>query len=74
MKNSIILLLIFFITSGSAYACPMCMGTNPNDKYYLYVIGVFILLIYFPMFYMFKTFMKFKNINNSKETLPSAQE
>lgn len=53
------------ITAGQALACPSCMGNNPNDKYYLWVIGAFVLLIYFPMFYLFKTFMKFKNINNN---------
>lgn len=44
-------------------ACPMCIGDGPNDKYYLWVIGIFILLIYFPMFYLFKTFMKYKDVN-----------
>lgn len=68
MKNKIhALVLMTFITSGELYACPMCAGQNPNDKYYLYVVGVFILLIYIPMFYMFKTFIKFKNINNNEE-------
>jgi phosphotransferase system glucose/maltose/N-acetylglucosamine-specific IIC component len=52
------------ITAGQALACPNCMGSNPNDKYYLYVVGVFVLTIYFPMYYLFKTFKKFKNINN----------
>lgn len=51
--------------SGNALACPMCMGSNPNDKYFLWVIGAFILAIYFPMFYLFKTFIKFKNVNNN---------
>lgn len=54
------------ITSGELMACPMCAGQDPKDKYYLYVVGVFILLIYFPMFYLFKTFIKYKNINNSQ--------
>lgn len=50
-------------TSGELLACPGCMGTNPNDKYYLWVIGAFILLIYIPMFYMWKTFIKHKDVN-----------
>ena len=53
------------ITSGQALACPMCVGTNPNDKYYLYVIGVFVIAIYYPMYYLFKTFKKFKDVNNN---------
>ena len=55
---------LILITSGQALACPMCSGSSPNDKYFIYVIGVFILVIYFPMFYLFKTFMKFKDVNN----------
>ncbi|MFA6237432.1 MAG: hypothetical protein WC635_08915 [Bacteriovorax sp.] len=60
-------LTIFFlslIASGDLLACPMCAGQDPRDKYYLYVIGVFVLFIYFPMFYLFKTFIKHKNVNN----------
>lgn len=58
--------VLFFslITSGELMACPICMGQDTKDKYYLYIIAIFTLLIYFPMFYMFKTFLKFKNINN----------
>ena len=58
-------MILTLITSGEALACPMCSGSSPNDKYYLYVIGVFILAIYYPMFYLFKTFMKFKDVNNN---------
>ncbi len=58
-------LVLGLITSGELMACPMCSGQDPRDKYYIYVVGAFILLIYFPMFYLFKTFMKYKNINNS---------
>ncbi|MBP9681464.1 MAG: hypothetical protein KBD76_08665 [Bacteriovorax sp.] len=61
------LLSVFILTlihSGGLMACPMCSGQDPRDKYYIYIVGVFILLIYFPMFYMFKTFFKLRNINN----------
>jgi phosphotransferase system glucose/maltose/N-acetylglucosamine-specific IIC component len=54
------------IISSELMACPMCSGQDPKDKNYIYVVGAFILLIYFPMFYLFKTFMKYKNINNSE--------
>ena len=67
MKKISLILAIILITSGQAYACPMCMGDSPNDKYYLYVIGAFIVAIYFPMFYLFKTFIKFKNVNNNTD-------
>jgi phosphotransferase system glucose/maltose/N-acetylglucosamine-specific IIC component len=63
LKKIFFLFTLSLITSGQALACPMCMGTNPNDKYFLYVIGVFILLIYIPMYYLFRMFMKFKNVN-----------
>ena len=65
MKRRLTLIFITMLTiSGNALACPMCIGNNQNDKYYLWIIGIFILVIYFPMFYLFKTFMKFKNVNN----------
>lgn len=67
MKKISLIAILVLITSGQAYACPMCMGDSPNDKYYLYVIGAFILAIYFPMFYLFKTFIKFKNVNNNTD-------
>ncbi|MDO9181614.1 MAG: hypothetical protein Q7U04_04360 [Bacteriovorax sp.] len=63
-KKIATILFLSFIASGELLACPMCAGQDPRDKYYIYVIGAFILLIYFPMFYLFKTFMKYKNINN----------
>ena len=63
-KKLTAILFLSFITSGNLFACPMCAGQDPRDKYYIYVIGIFILLIYFPMFYLFKTVMKYKNINN----------
>ena len=55
------------ITSGELMACSLCSGQDPRDKNYIYVIGVFVILIYIPMFYLFKTFMKFRNINNSNQ-------
>lgn len=66
-KKLVSILFLSMITSGELLACPMCSGQNPKDKYYLYVIGVFILLIYFPMFYMFKTFIKLRNVNNQDQ-------
>ncbi len=68
MKKLLLGLVLTFMFSDEVFACAMCMGSNPNDKYYLYVIGAFILIIYFPMFYLFKTFYKYKNINNQKDS------
>ena len=65
IKKISLIMTLTLITSGQALACPMCTGSNPNDKYYLYVIGAFIVAIYYPMYYLFKTFMKFKNVNNN---------
>lgn len=64
IKKIISILFLTTMASGELLACPMCSGQDPRDKYYIYVIGVFILGIYFPMFYLFKTFMKYKNVNN----------
>lgn len=66
LKKLSLITTLFLITSGQALACPVCMGSSPNDKYYLWVVGAFILVIYFPMFYLFKTFIKFRNINNTE--------
>jgi len=74
MKKYLPLFILLLITSGEALACPMCMGNNPNDKYYLWVVGVFVLAIYFPMFYLFKTFSKFKNVNNTETQSESLQK
>ena len=52
---------------GELQACPMCSGQDPRDKNYIYVIGGFILLIYVPMFYLYRTIAKLKNINNSNQ-------
>lgn len=60
--------LLLTLASSKVFACTMCSGQNASDKYYLYVIGLFTLLIYIPLFYMFKTFIKYKNINNSAES------
>ena len=66
MKKLSLGFALLLITSGQAMACPMCTGSDPNDKYYLYIVGAFIVLIYYPMFYLFKTFIKFKNVNNNE--------
>lgn len=55
--------LLLTIFSSNVFACTMCTGQNSNDKYYVYVIIAFTLLIYVPLLYMFKTFIKYKNIN-----------
>jgi len=67
MKNKLWLILLLSFTSGELFACPSCLGTNPNDKYYLWVIGAFILLLHIPMYFMFKMFIKLKDINNKIE-------
>jgi len=64
-KKIVSFIFLSLTTSGELMACPMCSGQDPRDTYYIYIVGAFILLIYFPMFYLFKTFIKFKNINNS---------
>lgn len=64
LKKLISLFFLSFLVSGELLACPMCSGQDPRDKYYIYIIGVFILAIYIPMFYLLKTVLKYKNINN----------
>ncbi|MBC7541058.1 MAG: hypothetical protein H7281_19735 [Bacteriovorax sp.] len=66
IKKLISIVFLCLLPIGKLLACPMCAGQDPRDKYYIYVIGVFILLIYFPMFYLFKTVMKYRNVNNNQ--------
>ena len=69
MKKTIALIIsLMLLTLGNAMACPGCMGTNPNDKYYLWVIGAFVLVIYFPMFYLFKTMFKWRSVNDNTDS------
>lgn len=63
-KLNALIITMLLLQADLALACPSCMGANENDKYYLWVVGAFVLAIYFPMFYLFKTFSKFKGINN----------
>lgn len=65
LQKILAVLFTTIITSGQLLACPMCSGQDPRDKNYIYIVGIFILLIYVPMFYLYKTVMKYKNINNN---------
>lgn len=64
LKNLIYVLILAPLISNDLFACTLCIGQDSRDKKYFIIIGIFILLIYFPMFYLFKTFIKYKNINN----------
>lgn len=64
IKKVLSIFFFSFFIMGELMACPMCTGQDPRDKYYIYIIGIFVLLIYVPMFYLFKTAMKHKNVNN----------
>jgi len=64
-KKILTALLFTIISSSQLMACPTCSGQDPRDKYYIYIVGIFILLIYVPMFYLYKTVIKYKNINNN---------
>lgn len=69
MKKTIALITsLMLMTLNNAMACPGCMGTSPNDKYYLWVIGAFVLVIYFPMFYIFKTMFKWRSVNENADS------
>ncbi|MBC7428318.1 MAG: hypothetical protein H7336_06885 [Bacteriovorax sp.] len=65
LKKLSLILSLSLICTGQVMACAGCMGNNPNDRFYLWIVGIFVLIIYFPMFYLFKTFKKYKNINNN---------
>ena len=52
---------------GQAYACPLCMGQDPKDKYYLYVLGTFVIIVTLVILYVLKVCHSYKNINNSPD-------
>ena len=50
-------------------ACPGCAGSSNNeaDNYTVYVLMGFIAAIYYPFYLLFKTIIKYKNINSIDE-------
>lgn len=59
------LFILVFLLPDLAQACPYCIGslTNPKDQYLVYILGVFILLTYIPMFFLYRMIRKNKDIN-----------
>lgn len=53
MKQLIVIITIFI--GKLLLACPNCAGSdNAKDKYTVYILAVFILLIYIPFYILFK--------------------
>lgn len=57
---------IVYILMGQAKACPLCMGDDPNAKYFTYVILGFISFATIVIIYLLKTCLKYRNINNKE--------
>lgn len=61
------ILYTFFLLglSDIVLACPMCGGSssNPRDKYMVYVLGIFILFTYIPMYYLYRMIKKHNKTN-----------
>ena len=70
--KAIITTILYFITvfAGEALACPACAGSlqNPKDKYLVYSLIVFIVLIYIPFYLLYRTIIKNKDLNELKES------
>jgi hypothetical protein len=49
-----------------ANACFMCMGNDPNAKYFFYVILAFILFSTGVILFLLSTCLKFRNVNNKE--------
>jgi membrane protein YdbS with pleckstrin-like domain len=62
--KKLISILFLMIMSGQVNACPLCMGSNPNDKYFFYVIVTFIVVATFVILFVIQTALKYRNINN----------
>lgn len=67
MKNfTLFILTSFFLAVPQwALACPACAGslTNPKDRYLVYILGVFVLLTYIPMYFLYRMIKKNKDLN-----------
>lgn len=58
------------LVSDFLLACPNCAGAdNAKDKYTVFVLGIFILLIYIPFYILFRMASKMdpKNVLKNKE-------
>ncbi|MFI5390807.1 MAG: hypothetical protein ACHQYQ_05540 [Bacteriovoracales bacterium] len=66
MKKFFTLMILF--VPALVLACPGCMGTykNASSDHTIFVLGAFILFTYFPLFYIFKTIFKYKDVNGRK--------
>ena len=64
MKN-ISLLVLFLLLPDLILACPGCAGSTDNaaDNNTVYVLMGFIALIYIPFFFLYRTIIKYRNIN-----------
>ena len=67
MMKKFFLTLILLVPS-LVLACPGCVGTGKGadqDKT-VYILGVFILFTYVPIYYLFKMIIKYKDINGKR--------
>jgi len=62
------LLLFFIFIQQDLLACPTCLGLNPNDKYFTYVILFFIALATCVILFLLRTCFKYKDINKVIES------
>lgn len=65
MMNFAKAISIFLLVSVAVLACPMCNSSSTGNKdiNLTYVIIGFIFLCYIPMYYIFKTVIRHKKIN-----------
>ncbi|MDA9189454.1 hypothetical protein N9O57_00590 [bacterium] len=56
------ILSIFFSFSSSLMACPACVNSMGSEKelYVVYVLGIFILLCWLPMWILWRTILKYR--------------
>ncbi len=64
MKKYFLLFLSLYFFLQEVGACPGCVGANPKDKNIFIIVGIFVILIYIPMFVLYK--MIYKHRNHSK--------
>lgn len=67
MKLKILLTFFLLGLSDVLLACPACAGSlsNPRDKYMVYVLGIFVLFTYIPMYYLYRMIKKHNKTNQA---------
>ncbi|MFZ4713123.1 MAG: hypothetical protein ACOYL6_05410 [Bacteriovoracaceae bacterium] len=71
MKN-LLLLVVIFLFSVAAWACPGCAGGSADGKSIntVWILSIFILLTYIPFYLLFRITKKYDVNKNTSSKVP----